>query len=143
VTSRLAILALAATAVLPQGARAEGPTPEAEAALDACVKKAGMVDLDIKDCYVELANTEDVRLNANWTRLLKAVGSKDSEVGAALLAEQRAWIAYKEAACTHYLFAGGTLNRISGQTCYVELITRRADELAHLADYYHETYSPE
>lgn len=141
-TTRPGILALAALA-LPQAALAEGPTPEAQAALDTCVEKAGMVDLAIKDCYVDLANTEDVRLNANWMRLLKAVGGKDSEVGAAILAEQRAWIAYKEAACTHYLFAGGTLNRISGQMCFVELITRRADELAELADYYQETYSPE
>jgi uncharacterized protein YecT (DUF1311 family) len=140
--AHLMILALAALA-LPQAALAEGPTLEAQAELDACIEKAGMVDLAVKDCYVELANTEDVRLNANWTRLLKAVGGKDSEVGASLRAEQRAWIAYKEAACTHYLFAGGTLNRISGQICYVELITRRADELAELADFYQETYSPE
>jgi len=143
VTSRFAILALAVAAALPQVASAEGPAPEAQVALGACVAKAGMVDLDIKDCYVELANTEDARLNANWTRLLKAVGGKDSEVGNALLTEQRAWIAYKEAACTHYLFAGGTLNRLSGQICFVELISRRADELAQLADFYQETYSPE
>lgn len=140
--TRLVILALAALA-LPQAALAEGPMPEAQAELDACVEKAGMVDLAIKDCYVELANTEDTRLNANWTRLLKAVGGKSSEVGTALLTEQRAWIAYKEAACKHHLYAGGTMNRISGRICYVELITRRADELAELADFYQETYSPE
>lgn len=141
-TFRPGILALAALA-LPQASLAEGPTPEAQAELDTCVEKAGMVDLDIKDCYVELANTEDARLNLNWARLLKAVGGKSSEVGTALLAEQRTWITYKEAACKHYLYAGGTLNRISGQICYVELITRRADELADLADFYQETYSPE
>jgi uncharacterized protein YecT (DUF1311 family) len=140
--TRAAILAFAALA-LPQAALAEGPTPEAQAALDACVEKAGMVDLDIKDCYVDLANAEDARLNANWERLIKAVGGKSSEVGAALLKEQRAWIAFKEAACKHHLFAGGTLNRLSGQICYVDLISGRADELAELADFYQETYSPE
>jgi uncharacterized protein YecT (DUF1311 family) len=140
--ARLVILALAALA-LPQAALAEGPTPEAQAALDTCVEKAGMVDLAIKDCYVDLANAEDARLNANWERLIKSVGGKSSKVGEPLLTEQRAWIAYKDVACAHYLFAGGTLNRISGQMCFVEVITRRADELADLADFYQETYSPE
>ena len=139
---RLPILALAAL-TLAQPALAEGPTPEAQAELDVCVEKAGGADLAIKDCYVALANAEDARLNANWEQLIKAAGGKNSDVGAALLNEQRAWIAYKEAACMHYLARGGTLDRLQGQLCYTDLITRRADELAELADFYQETYSPE
>ena len=128
---------------LAQVAKAEGPSPEVKAELETCIEQAGVIDLAIKDCYVALANSEDERLNANWKQLMKAVAGKDSELGAPLLKEQRAWIAYKEAACAHFLHAGGTLDRLLGQICFAELITRRADELAELAQFYQETYSPD
>ncbi|WP_086607448.1 lysozyme inhibitor LprI family protein [Erythrobacter donghaensis] len=141
-STRLVTLALAALA-LPQAAVAEGPTPEAEAALDACIENTGLSDLAAKDCYVALAVSEDERLNANWARLIKAIGGKDTDVGKSLLAEQRAWIGYKDVACQHYLVSGGTLDRLQAQICYTDTISRRADEIEELADFYQEINSPE
>ena len=129
-------LAVAVTAV---SARAEGPAAEDRAALEACIDASGAADLSMKDCYVELANKEDARLNRNWQRLMQAVDGSGTEIGTALLTEQRAWIDYKEAACDHYLVLGGTLDRLQGQVCYTELITRRADELEQLANFYADT----
>lgn len=125
-TTRLVILALAALA-LPQSTLAEGPTPEAQTALDACVEKTGLSDLAAKDCFVALAVTEDARLNANWARLIITIGGKGTDVGKSLLAEQRAWIGYKDVACQHFLAAGGTLDRLQGQICYTDIISHRAD----------------
>jgi uncharacterized protein YecT (DUF1311 family) len=142
VTTRLAILALAALA-LPQAALAEGPTPEAQAALEACVEKTGLSDFAAKDCFVALAVAEDARLNANWARLIKTIGGKDTDVGKLLLAEQRAWIGFKDFACQHYLVSGGTLDRLQRQICHTNIIAHRADELEELADFYQEINSPE
>ena len=121
---------------LSSGASGKGPAIEDAAALESCIAASGAADLVMKDCYVDLANKEDARLNRNWQRLMAAVGGPRSETGSALLTEQRAWIAYHEAACAHYLVSGGTLDRLAGQVCYTENTTRRADELEELADYY-------
>lgn len=125
-----------AVASLSAGARAEGPSEVDTKALDQCVTAANAVDLAVKDCFAELAHKEDERLNRNWKRLMKAAGGPKTPEGDALLQEQRAWIAYKETACRHYLALGGTLDRLMGQMCYTNLITSRADELAALADFY-------
>lgn len=118
------------------------PPTAADQQLDQCIDKAGGRDLDLKDCFVAFANTEDERLNLMWDRLMKAVG-KDTEVGAALLTEQRAWLAYRDAACRHYLASGGTLDRLKSQLCFTDLITSRANALEDLANEYEDSNSPE
>lgn len=135
--TRLVILALAALA-LPQAALAEGPTAEAQAELDACVEKAGMVDLDVKDCYNEFAGREDERLNKAWRELIRIVGGAKSDEGAALLAEQRAWLGFRDQSCFHWIAAPypGTLDRLSFAICYAEVVTRRADDIEILRDTY-------
>lgn len=136
-TFRPGILALAALA-LPQASLAEGPTPEAQAALDTCVEKAGMVDLDIKDCYNEFAGREDERLNKAWRELIRIVGGVQSDEGAALLAEQRAWLGFRDQSCFHWIAATypGTLDLLSFAICYAEVVTRRADDIEILRDTY-------
>lgn len=136
-TIRLAIFALAALAV-PRATLAEGPTPEAQAELDACVEKAGMVDLDIKDCYNDFAGREDERLNKAWHELIRIVGGSKSETGAALLAEQRAWLGFRDQSCYHWIAATapGTLDRLQFATCFANIVTLRADDIENLRDTY-------
>jgi len=110
--------------------------------LNQCIQSASGNDLDAKDCYVALAQGEDARLNVNWKRLIEAVGGKGSAKGKALLAEQKAWLGYRDAACFHMALDGGTLDRLQAQICYTNLITARADEIADFADFYHDPYSP-
>ena len=109
-----------------------------ETALSLCVD-AAVGDLGMKDCYAELASKEDARLNLNWLHLIRAVGGPKTEIGSDLREEQRAWLAYKELACRHYLVPGTTMERLMSQTCFTNIITQRADELEQLAAFYDDT----
>ncbi len=106
--------------------------------LESCIEEAGPVDLSVRDCYVELAASEDARLNQAWRDLMTVVGGKSSAQGAALLAEQRAWLIYRDAACWHYVSStpSGTLDRLQQQMCYSEIISQRADYVEELASMY-------
>jgi uncharacterized protein YecT (DUF1311 family) len=119
---------------LSSPARANDWNPT-DPALQACLSKANDNDLTMKDCYYDFAQREDVRMNANWHRLMANVGKK-SDAGSALLAEQRAWLAYRDAACLNYAYGDGTLDRLLGASCYAKIVSRRADELADLVHYY-------
>ena len=115
-------------------AAAERSHPE----LESCVEEAGPVDLSVRDCYVNFAASEDTRLNQAWRDLMTVVGGKSSPQGAALLAEQRAWLTYRDAACWHYVSStpSGTLDRLQQQICYSEIISQRADHIEELASMY-------
>lgn len=139
---RQALLCVALTLAGDAALARNRPPTAADKQLDHCIDKADGRDLDLKDCFVAFANTEDERLNLMWDRLIKAVG-KDTEVGAALLKEQRAWLAYRDAACLHYILSGGTLDRLKSQICFTDLITSRANELEDLANEYEDINSPE
>lgn len=131
---------LAAT-ILAATASATGIPADSGRQLDACIGAAGTVDLQVKDCYVALAQREDTRLNANWKELIKAVGGAGTQKGTALVSEQKAWIAFRDASCLHLMIDGGTLDRVQSQACYADLITKRANEIADFARIYEQTYS--
>jgi uncharacterized protein YecT (DUF1311 family) len=136
-----AILAATGLAATSPAMSPTGIPGESSRQLDACIKAAGAVDLQDKDCYVGLAQREDARLNGNWRRLINAVGGANTAKGKALLAEQKAWLAYRDAACLHWMIDGGTLDRLQSQICYTNLITERADEIGDFAETYEQTYS--
>ena len=109
---------------------------ESVSELDRCLGTAPAGDLPAKDCYVAQAQRNDVRLNREWSRLMKQVGGAKTPVGNALTNAQRAWLRYRDAACVNYVVDGGTLDRLLGQMCYTNLVATRADELARLAEHY-------
>ena len=121
----------------PLAAHDEAATNE-NPELGTCIDNAGLVDLAVRDCYVDFAAAEDDRLNRAWRDLMTVVGGKTSPEGAALLAEQRAWLAYRDASCKHYVTssAPGTLDRLQQQICYTEIISQRADAIEELASMY-------
>ena len=133
---RLAAIPAALFAV--QGALA-APSEKAQAEHERCISASNGGDLALKDCYVMLANAEDARLNAGWQRLMKIVGGPRSKKGAALVAEQRSWVRFRDASCTHYALESGTLDRLQAQMCYADTISRRADEIEQFAAYYEDT----
>ena len=50
-----------------------------------------------------------------------------------LIAAQRAWLRYRQTSCTYYASeTGGTIDRITSNTCWLELTSRRALEMEQL-----------
>lgn len=127
------------TAGLTSGAAQAEPAPAVQTTLQSCLDATNGGDLAMKDCYVAYANAEDARLNAAWARLMKAVGGPRGKLGAALLAEQRPWVRFKETSCRHYTTVSGTAGRLQSQTCYADTISRRADEIEQFAAFYEDT----
>jgi uncharacterized protein YecT (DUF1311 family) len=75
-----------------------GSAARADNSADACLKKANTT-LDMTDCSTAWIKREDDALAAAWRRALVAAGGSKAATGAALLAEQRAWITFKTKVC--------------------------------------------
>ena len=88
----------------------------------------------MRECWQLYAGREDDRLNQNWHVLMRKVGGSKTAAGEALLAEQRAWLTFRDASCQYY--PTGTLDLVSRQICYTERITARADELGRMVGSY-------
>ena len=82
-------------------------------------------------CSQSIIDSEDARLNAVWRLTLASLGGSASERGGLLLDEQRAWIAFREAACQHWLVPGSGREAqvLHGPLCIAGVIKDRADEL--------------
>ena len=69
----------------------------------------------------------DAALNRLWPQILAAAEGRNSDMGQALLSEQREWIAYKSANCRHYYVrsAGTMETQLFGPWCELRTITDR------------------
>ncbi|WP_051690205.1 lysozyme inhibitor LprI family protein [Halomonas alkaliantarctica] len=86
--------------------------------------------LDMVTCISNEYEHQDQRLNDNYQQLRRQLGSERRDQ---LLTAQRAWITYKEANCGFYADPeGGTMARISANSCLLNETTQRADELENL-----------
>lgn len=102
----------------------------ADDAYDACMKKA-VTNFDFSECGAAYVKRADNALNAAWKetyRLASGQTAKD------LLAEEQAWIAYKEKSCLFY--ANGESGR-QGQVidfpgCRGAVIEQRTKELVSI-----------
>lgn len=95
----------------------------------ACMENAVSTS-DMVACISEEFEREDQRLNDNYQQLRSQLSDGRQEQ---LLTAQRAWIAYKEANCDFYADPeGGTLARVSANSCVLTETTDRADELEAL-----------
>lgn len=102
---------------------------EAQQSHDACQESA-VSTVDIVACITEEFEREDKRLNDNYQQLRNQLSDSRKEQ---LLTAQRAWIAYKEANCDFYANPeGGTMARVSANSCVLTETTNRADELEAL-----------
>jgi uncharacterized protein YecT (DUF1311 family) len=82
-------------------------------------------------CTGSLVKDADMRLNASWKRLLALVGGSKTPRGAALLNEQRAWIAFREKACTGFWQDQGREAQVlHGPLCIAQIIDDRATDLS-------------
>lgn len=141
-TLALAVVAglAAAPAVADDAAALEGclgAADRAEDCIDAvagpCREVEGDTTLAIATCAMREADAWDALLNRSWAPLrdgAKADGSWD-----ALLAAQRAWLAFRDAECAHAYaqYGGGSMRTIAAANCRMTLTAARAIEFRQRA----------
>ena len=108
---------------------------------DACPGNAGST-LEMVTCITDETAFWDARLNQVYRELMALYQQQDSEFGddynmAARLREtQRGWIEWRDLKCrfAYDEFRGGTLGRITGADCIMNMTAERAFELEDLKD---------
>ena len=82
---------------------------------------------EIVDCQKGKLAVLDKRLNAAYQQALKqAVSDKQREQ---LRKAQRLWVQYRDANCEYYELGEGTIARVYGGSCMLDLTRTRAEEL--------------
>jgi len=118
------IIVLAGFAAIPSGAQARDLTSAP------CMQRATS-NSQFAACTGSLAKDADNRLNTAWKRLLTLVGGSKTPRGAALLTEQRAWIAFREKACTGFWQDQGREAQVLHEPlCIAQIIEDRATDLS-------------
>ena len=86
---------------------------------------------DFAICTGAKVTMADARLNQAWKRLFADQGGSATAPGRALLAEQRAWIAFRQKACAEYFLpdAGRESQVIHGPLCIAGIIDARTRDL--------------
>ena len=74
----------------------------------------------------------DVRLNQTWKKYFPSLRANDPAKADALLVEQRAWIAFKDKACSIYPGSGGFWGDANHFACKLELFEQRIKYLEDL-----------
>lgn len=109
------------------------PVPaHAEDAYQECMDTA-ITNTDFGECGGKLLKDEDDKLNQAWSKAYQLI---DDQSKKALLAEQRAWIVFKEKSCQ--LYANGEWGR-EGQVihfagCRAAIIHDRTEELESIVE---------
>lgn len=102
----------------------------ADAIYDKCINAASD-NASWGQCGGALIEREDAKLNAAWKQVY---AQTNGQTKVDLLAEQRAWIAFREASCKFY--ANGDFGRegqvLSYPTCVAQIIADRTDALVAL-----------
>jgi uncharacterized protein YecT (DUF1311 family) len=104
---------------------------QADEIYDKCVN-ASSDNASWGECGGALIQREDAKLNAVWKRFFPSVGGQTK---ADLLAEQRAWVVFREASCKFY--ANGDYGR-EGQVldypvCVADMIASRTKTIEELS----------
>ncbi|WP_420479795.1 lysozyme inhibitor LprI family protein [Brevundimonas sp. FT23028] len=110
------------------GAASAQDRPAPRPAFDACMQRASGVTVDVRACISAEHSRQDALLNTRYRELMQRL---PPERQAALRAAQRAWIAFREADCSYSASrdAGGTLEAVMIDSCWMEFTTRRATSL--------------
>jgi len=97
-----------------------------------CLDNSGGVTVAMRRCNGDELKFQDRRLNRYYK---KAMNVLDKEHRTKLKKVQRLWIKYRDAKCG-FLFGltGGTMDLVAGGGCYVDMTTKRAQELNDIAD---------
>ena len=93
-------------------------------------RDTGRTNDDFARCGERTINEEDRSLSIAWRRLFQDLGGTGTEAGRALLAEQRAWIVWREQACLSWWVHHGREGEVlHGPLCIASVINARTNEL--------------
>ncbi len=124
--SRLVVLALVAAS-----------PAVADEAYDRCMNASDATNTAWEHCGGEWVAREDVKLTTTWKSLSAVVAGKSKSD---LVAEQRAWIAYKDIACNVY--ADGESGReghvLQFPVCRAGVLAQRTKDLEQYLAYFDE-----
>ncbi|WP_417247908.1 lysozyme inhibitor LprI family protein [Celeribacter sp.] len=86
---------------------------------------------DMNTCAYEAWQRADVDLNDTYARAMEVARGWSDGAAEALRAAQRAWIPYRDAACTAegFLFEGGSMEPFIVNSCLEHLTRQRTEEL--------------
>lgn len=105
--------------------------------------KAPETQADMTFCAGKDYDEADSQLNAEYQKVRKQLAARDKSAdesgkGAseALVAAQRAWVAFRDANCDAFGFQarGGTMEPMLVSSCLADMSRKRADELRQLAE---------
>lgn len=94
---------------------------------DAC---DGGVTLPMSICFSYRLAVEDAKLNKSYQKLMSR--AREGKNDASLVRAQRAWIAYRDAACSfegEFAAGGGSAEGIYVLTCKIDLTKQRTERL--------------
>ena len=142
--SAVTLLLLVTCAIATAGA--QGPparrTPRTADPYDACLNRA-TTNVEYSDCGVAELARQEARLAATWRAVLATFRPDSGETQLdsvnvvpqrqALVAEQRAWVRYKDLACRHWLYGNGREGQvIHYPVCKVDVIRDRVTKLRQM-----------
>jgi uncharacterized protein YecT (DUF1311 family) len=130
-------LVLVAVPLQTRGARAEDVTVTVRYSqtYERCMNDPGSGTADMVGCIGAEVQRWDRRLNAAYTVLMKS-DEHSASVKDLLREAQRAWITYRDKACTadgELTAAGGTLGAVSRSQCALQMTAQRAVELENFS----------
>jgi len=105
-----------------------------DVAFRACVDKAGADEAALMRCSDERLKRADAALDVAWTATLAEMPGDAARK--ALVAEQAAWIAFRDKSCLSYLSRDFPRNvgAVSFAVCRADVIAARAKYLKYLTD---------
>jgi uncharacterized protein YecT (DUF1311 family) len=86
---------------------------------------------EIVECQKAKLSVLDKRLNAAYQKVLSLAQPKQKEQ---LRAAQRQWLKFRDADCEYYELGEGTIARIEGGECMLNLTRARARELERVVE---------
>ena len=91
-----------------------------------CMDKSGGVTVDMIDCMQAEYEKQDKRLNAVYKVVMKGTeGTRARDLKEA----QRAWLKFRDLNCGYIYNGEGTIARVAGASCLMQMTADRADEL--------------
>lgn len=120
---------LPAIAVMTLSAGAQAANDGYRTSYNACMDG---VTMNILDCMGSETEQQDARLNQNYKAAMQALTPAQQTQ---LREAQRLWIKFRNADCTLLgTLTGGSIDRINGASCFLDMTKQRADALVRLVE---------
>jgi len=98
-----------------------------------CMEAAGGVTSAMLECIDKETQVQDARLNRAYRLAQQALGAEQQSP---LREAQRQWLKFRDANCGLYgHLTGGSIDRVNGASCVLEMTRERAEDLHGLAEF--------